>query len=382
MRDDKIRPIVGLDIGSTGLRAAQLGWDRKAGAYRVERIADQDLPPGIVEHGVPVDTRQLAKALKRLWRAGRFRTRHVVVGVPDSTLLTRQVDLPWMPPTDFAAALRYQVEDVLPVDPQTAALGYHVLAEVPSEGEAAGSNDNNRILLVSGDRTAMENLADVLRRGGLQVDSADSTALALMRADQNGVLRDGTGVRAIADLGASHLTVSVMDNGQPVLLRSIADIGGAAATAQIADKLDLPIAEAEDLKRRIGLNGPPPEVAPLPESSVFGALPSTGARQLDERAEVVMGVLNSWATTVVSELRNSLDYYRRATPSSTITRLTLVGRGMDLDGMTERVATQITVPLTKRGPFLGLEAVKSASKHIPGDTRMAAAVGLAMGRPR
>ncbi len=382
MKDDKLRPIVGLDIGSTGLRAAQLRWDRKAGAYRVDRIAHQDLPPGVVEHGVPVETRELAKALKRLWRAGRFRTRRVVVGVPDSTLLTRQVDLPWMPPADFAAALRFQVEDVLPVDPQTAALGYHVLAEVPGAGEAAGSNDSNRILLVSGDRAAMESLADVLRRGGLQAMSADSTALALMRADQNGVLRDGGGVRAIADLGASHLTVSIMENGQPVLVRAIANVGGAAATAQIADKLDLPLAEAEEMKRRIGLNGPPPEVAPLPESSVFGALPSTGARQLDQRAEVVMGVLSSWATTVVSELRNSLDYYRRATPNSTISRLTLVGRGVDLDGMTERISTQIPVPLSKRGPLLGIEAGKSATKNLPGDTRMAAAVGLAMGRPR
>ena len=382
MRDDKIRPVVGLDIGTTGLRAAQLTWDRKIGAYRVDRIAHQDLPPGVVEHGVPADSAALAKALKRLWRAGRFRTRRVVVGVPDSTLLTRQVDLPWMPPTDFAAALRFQVEDVLPVDPQTAALGYHVLAEVPGEGEAAGANDNNRILLVSGDRSAMESLAEVLRRGGLEASAADSTALALMRADQNGVLRDTGGVRAIADLGASHLTVSVMDNGQPVLLRSIADVGGAAATAQIADKLDLPLHEAEELKRRIGLNGPPPEVAPLPESSVFGALPSTGARQLDARAEVVMGVLNSWATTVVSELRNSLDYYRRATPNSTIQRLTLVGRGIDLDGMTERISTQITVPLTKRGPLLGLEPGRAAAKSIPADTSMAAAVGLGMARPR
>ena len=95
-----------------------------------------------------------------------------------------------------------------------------------------------------------------------------------------------------------------------------------------------------------------------------------------------MGVLNSWATTVVSELRNSLDYYRRATPNSTIQRLTLVGRGIDLDGMTERISTQITVPLTKRGPLLGLEPGRAAAKSIPADTSMAAAVGLGMARPR
>lgn len=382
MKDEKVRSVVGLDIGSTGLRAVQLSWDRKEGAYRVDRLAQLDLPPGVVEHGVPVDTGALAKNLKKLWRSGKFRTKRVVVGVPDSTLLTRQVDLPWMPAADFAAALRYQVEDVLPVDPQTAALGYHVLTEVPADGAAAESPGNNRILLVAGDRSAMESLAEVLGHGGLEVTSADSTALALMRADQGGVLRDTSGVRAIADLGASHLTVSVMEHGQPVLLRSIANIGGAAATAQIADRLDLPLNEAEELKRKVGLNGPPPEVAPLPESSVFGALPSTGARKLDERAEVVMGILNSWATTVVSELRNSLDYYRRATPNSSISRLTLVGRGMNLDGMTERVSTQIPIPLTKRGPLLGIDPGRAAAKGIPGDTRMAAALGLAMARPR
>lgn len=381
MGQTRLPSVVGLDIGATGLRGASMEWDSRVGSYRIERAAWVDLPPGAFAHGAPVEDRPLVRALRSLWRKGRFRTRKAVVGLADSGLITRQVDLPWMPADDFAAALRFQVGDVLPVDPSTTTLGYHVLDHVPASGQPGRDFEQNRILLVAADRAGVLRLADILRKARLEPYAADSTAFALVRAVQRGRLVT-EGVRAIADLGADHLTVSVSSAGQPILLRTVADIGGAAATSEICRRLDLEPVEAERLKRATGLNGPPPDVAPLPESSVFGALPSPVAKKADARTDEVIAILNGWATTVVSEIRNSLDYVRSADPTVSIDRLSLMGRAIELDGMVERIATQIPVPLEQRRPYLGLEASRSALRAEPDDMRMAAAIGLAMGRPR
>lgn len=381
MTEPRLPSVVGLDMGATGLRGASLEWDRGTGGYRIERVASVELPPGAFAHGAPIEERPLVRALRALWRRGRFRSRKAVVGLADSGLITRQVDLPWMPEADFAAALRFQVGDVLPVDPATTTLGYHVLDRIPAAGQPGRDFEQNRILLVAADRTSVLRIADVLRKARLEPYSADSTAFALVRAAQRGRIAT-EGVRAIADVGADHVTVSVSSAGQPILLRTVADIGGAAATSEIARRLDLEPADAERLKRATGLNGPPPDVAPLPESSVFGALPSPVAQKADARTEEVIAILNGWATTVVSEIRNSLDYVRSADPSISIDRLALMGRAIELDGMVERIATQIPVPLEQRRPFLGLESSRAALRGEPEDMRMAAAIGLGMMRPR
>ena len=120
--------LVGLDIGTTGIRAAQLSFNRTDRSYRVERMADLELRHGMVDGGEIADRPGVARALKDLWKRGRFRSHRVAIGLPDRNLLTRQVDLPWMPPDDFRTALRYQVGDALPVKPHATLLnGSHRL---------------------------------------------------------------------------------------------------------------------------------------------------------------------------------------------------------------------------------------------------------------
>jgi type IV pilus assembly protein PilM len=373
---------VGLDIGATGLRAASVAWDDSTASYRVERVATIDLPPGVVVNGAPREAKPFVSALRKLWRQGRFTTRRTVFGVADSGLLTRQVDLPWMPPEDFASALRYQVADVLPVDPATATLGYHVIAELPADPSAGRDTEMNRILLVAGDRQAVLDVSTLLRKAGLEPKQADATSFGLIRAMCRGRLSASDGVQAIVDLGADHLTMAIHQAGQPLFLRTIGNIGGAQATTAIAERLSIDAMEAEQLKQATGLNGPPPLVAPLAESSVFGALPSVALPERDQRTESVIAIVNPWATTVVSEIRNSLDYFRSSQPGRTVERLSLTGRSMDLTGLPERIATEIAVPVEQPDAFAGLPTASRAEHHRPSDTRLLAAIGLAMGRPR
>jgi type IV pilus assembly protein PilM len=373
---------VGLDIGATGLRAASVSWDDSSGTYRVGRFAALDLPPGVVVNGVPREAKTFVSALRRLWRQGRFTSRRVVFGLADSGLLTRQVDLPWMPPQDFSSALRYQVADVLPVDPATTTLGYHVLAELPADPAAGRDTDMNRILLVAGDRQDVVDMSTLLRKAGLEPRNADATSFGLIRAICKGRLTASDSVHAIVDLGADHLTMAIYRSGQPLFLRTVSNVGGAKATSTITESLSLETDSAEQLKRATGLNGPPPLVAPLAESSVFASLPAPVAPTQDGPTKAVISIVNPWASTVVAEIRNSLDYFRSSHPGSTVERLALVGRSMDLTGLPERIATEIAVPVEQPDPFAGLPVSSRVERQRPQDSVLLAAIGLAMGRPR
>jgi type IV pilus assembly protein PilM len=374
--------LVGLDIGSTGARAVEVKWSGRDNAFRIAKTASIELAPGAVHNGVITNEKAVVKALKRLWRKGRFSTRKVIFGLADTSVLTRQMEVPWMPPDDFRTALRYQVGDVLPVDLATMELDYHLLGEDHRLDDNQQPVDFNRILLVAVNSEDVTTLATVLRHARLEPVAADSAAFALIRAACQGVMPSSTDAHAIVDLGAGQMTVVIHQAGQPRFIRTISNLGGEKATEAIADKLALEPEDAERAKRETGLNGPPPIVAPIAESSVFRDVTGEPDTSISPRAKAIVALLNPWATTVIGEIRNSLDYFQASDPNAPIQTLTISGRTAELDGLLERVATQIPLPVRRMDPLLGLSAPRKVTRKDRDDTRFVVAAGLAMvGRP-
>jgi type IV pilus assembly protein PilM len=370
--------LVGLDIGASGIRAVELKRDRKSGGYTIAKAASIDLPPSAVRNGIIVEPAVVAKALKQLWKRGRFSTRKVVLGLADSGVLTRQMELPWMPAEDFRTALRYQINDALPVDLSTVEIDYHLLGESSRKDDHGGDVELNRILIVAANTDAVTTEATVVRKARLEPVAADSAAFALIRTACQGALPTDSSVHAIADIGADQLTVVVHQAGQPRFIRTIANLGGDTATLAVAERLRVTTEEAESLKRETGLNGPAPVVAPIAESSVFGGSAGESAPH-DPRVAQTVEALNPWATTVIGEIRNSLDYFQASDPSAPIQTLTITGRTVVLDGLLERIATQIPLSVRVLDPLASLPASKAVIRNLDPDTRLAVAVGLAMG---
>ena len=370
--------LVGLDIGASGIRAVELKRDRRSGAYTIVRAASVDLPRDAVRNGVIADPSAVSKALKKLWRKGRFTTRKVVIGLADSGVLTRQMELPWMPPKDFRTALRYQINDALPVDLSTVEMDFHLLGEVRHKDEHQQEVDFNRILIVAANREAVLAESSAVRKARLQPVAADSAAFALIRTACGGTLPSDDVVHAIADIGADQLTVVVHQGGQPRFIRTIANLGGDTATTTVAERLRISPDEAEALKRETGLNGPAPVVAPIAESSVFGGIEQAARGPADPRTATTIDALNPWATTIIGEIRNSLDYFQASDPTAPIATLTVAGRTVELDGLLERIATQIPLSVRVLDPLAGLSATRRVTKAHEDDSRFAVATGLAM----
>ena len=110
---------IGLDIGTSGIRAAELRHIRGSATCEVSRLAAVDLPHGTVRNGEVLDPKLFTKSLRSLWKKGRFTGRSVTFGISDTSIITRQLDLPWMPPDSFIQALPYQIHEALPVDIST-----------------------------------------------------------------------------------------------------------------------------------------------------------------------------------------------------------------------------------------------------------------------
>jgi type IV pilus assembly protein PilM len=247
------RTLVGLDIGSTGVRAAELVPGRKRASLR--RFASVPLGPDVVRAGIVLDGDALTSALRELWAIGKFGTKDVRLGVANSGVMVRQMVLDWMPPDDFRQALRYQVQDALPMPVDDANLDYHLLEELDVAGEGEDPRRMVRILLVAAAREVVDPFVEATRRAGLRASGVDLMPFALVRARTPGGLTTTAETEAIVDIGADVVSVVVHTGGVPRYVRIVPGLGGGSITRAVQEAYGWSWDDAERTKLFVGLPG-------------------------------------------------------------------------------------------------------------------------------
>jgi type IV pilus assembly protein PilM len=356
------RTVVGLDIGSSGVRAAEMDLSRRR-PPSLRAFAAAPLPEGAVRAGVVIDPAAVAGALKKLWRQGRFSTNAVTFGIANEGVLVRQLDLDWMPPADFRKAIRYQVADTLPVPVEEANLDYHVLEELDLPGEQDGETRRVvRILLVAAAREVVDGFVEAIRAAGLRPVRADLRPFALIRLT-NARLVPNAPSEAILDIGSDTVSVTVHSGGRPRFVRMLPGVGGAAITRALQDQYGWSQEDAERTKIELG----------LPDA---GQLPGLPAREL----------IAKQVTVLVSEVRATLDYFRSADADSgadpvQLSRVLLTGAGSRLLGLAERLADEFGVEVEPLSTLACARKRRRLRLDTDAVTALAAPAGLCMGVP-
>lgn len=241
--------VIGLDIGSSGVRAAELEFGSKGPAGTASptllRFGQVPLPLGAVRDGEVAHPETVSAALRRLWTDVRFESKDVVIGVGNQRVLVRDLELPWMPLPQLRASLPFQVNDLLPMSTDEALLDYYPTADY--EGPQGRTV---RGMLVAAQRDTVTANVLAVESAGLSPRMVDLNAFALVRALARGELAGVTA--AFVDIGASITTVVVAAEGEPRLVRSIA-AGGQNVTSAVASALGVAIPEAESIKREVGI---------------------------------------------------------------------------------------------------------------------------------
>lgn len=339
------RTAIGLDIGSSSLRAAQVSFHRDG--VQLERISQVGLPEGAVVNGEVVDAAALTDAVRLLWKQARFGSKRVALGVANQRVLVRQVELPPLSPADLKAALPFQVQEHLPMPADAAVLDFLPLAPV------SGPNGTALVrgLLVAAPRDMVTTTVDAVQAAGLVVDTVDLTPFAVLRATR--APRD-LDLEALVDIGARLTTVIVHSAGTPRFVRILLS-GGDDITAAVSEAAAVPFAEAERLKR----------------AAAGGDLvsPAVGA------------ALSMSAQELVDEIRSSLDY-DTATGGSVASRVVIVGGGSQLEGFAERLEEATGRDVVRGDGLRGLRQRPGKKDLPPLSASDAASVGLALGGSR
>jgi type IV pilus assembly protein PilM len=352
------RTSVGLDIGTSGVRAAELSFGRNG--TTLERFGQVALPPGAVRDGEVIDVETVAGAIKHLWASAKFSSKKVVLGVANQKVIVRQVDLPWVPEAELRQSLAFQVQDFIPIPVEQAVLDFHTVEELVIDGTRM-----RRVLLVAASRDMVMNALDAARKAGLSVSQVDLTPFAVLRSlagvDQTGLSPSWhADAEALVDIGSKVTNIIVHQNGVPRFVRVLL-MGGDNVTEAVAERMGVPMEQAEGVKQQ----------------SALGATPGVPASE-----HPAARVVETSGHAFVEEIRGSLDYYLAQPASVPLRRVIVSGGGARLGGLVQRLALATRLPVEPASPLSNLRVGKTGLTEEQlsfVEPLVTVPVGLAMG---
>ncbi len=343
------RPTVGLDIGTSAVRAAQVASSRSGRSLL--RFAQVALSPGAVVDGEVRNAGPVSEAVAQLWKRAKLGPKRAILGIANQRVVVRRIELPYLEEKEFRASVQYQVADHIPMSIEDAELDVRILQDYETE-----HGHLMRVLVIAAATDMVEGFISAVTAAGVEPVGVDLTPLAATRAISP-VARGESGLpgaEAIVDVGAGVTSIVVHHGGEPAFVR-ILMLGGDDATDALATLLDVPYEEAEAAKLDLARG-----------------LAVRGAERLLERH----------VDSLVAEIRGSLDYFLGQEESEPLASVVVTGGGALVPGLLERLEQTLDVEVARGDALSDLDIGKSGLTEQQVEQVgpvAAAAVGLSMG---
>ena len=344
----KAKTVVGLDIGSSAVKAVELKPSGKG--YRVTAFGAEPVPADAIVDGAIIDAGSVADAIRRVFDGNKaFKTKDVCASLSGNAVIVKKITLPVMTENELAESIYWEAEQYIPFDIQDVNLDYQIL----DPGTGANSRGSMDVLLVAAKKEKIADYTNVIAQSGRTPVIVDVDAFALQNAfEVNYGLEPGR-VVVLLNAGASAININILQGDQSVFTRDIS-MGGNAYTEAVQKELDLPFESAEQLKKAIPVDG-----------ATF---------------EEAQPVLHAVTENVLLEIQKTFDFFKASASTDQIDRIMLSGGASRVDGFHQMVQERFNAPVEDFDPF---RAVTWDAKKLGGDaaamaSTAAVAVGLAL----
>src|SRR5437762_10176903 len=121
----KSKAIVGLDIGSSTVKAVELKPVGKG--FKVTAFAIEPVPPDSIVDGAIIDGTAVADAIRRVFENKAFKSKDVAASLSGNAVIFKKINLPAMTEAELAESIYWEAEQYIPFDIQDVNLDYQIL---------------------------------------------------------------------------------------------------------------------------------------------------------------------------------------------------------------------------------------------------------------
>jgi type IV pilus assembly protein PilM len=339
---------LGLDISANSVKVAEITVGK--GEPILSNLGIVHMPDGVIRDGEVEDGVTLAESLKELWGKTGIKEKSVILGIANQRVIVRPIELPYMEKEELDSALRFQVQEFIPIPIEDAILDFDIIEEFMTADEERMLT----VLLVAAHKDMVQSFLEVLKSAGLTASAIDLKAFAIPRSlVPIGVLQAGyeeSEAICLINVGAGMTNVTILKDNIPRFARFLLR-GGDDFVRALVNRLDMEWEEADALRR---------------------------GKQVNEEADKI---LQQEIFNFVGEIRRSIDYYIAQTQERTFSKVVLSGSGSATLNLTQEMNKGLRLPVEVGRPFQNVQLGRlpyTAEELAEIEPSVAVSVGLAL----
>jgi type IV pilus assembly protein PilM len=314
----KKKGLVGLDIGSSAVKAVELKAGGKGGAeYQLVNLGLEPLPPEAIVDGAIMDSGAVIDAIQRLFSEQKIKTSDVCTGVSGNSVIVKKISLPQMSTEELAESIHWEAEQYIPFDIQDVAIDYEVI-------EGGGSGGNMDVLLVAVKKDKISDYTSAITQAGKSAAIVDVDVFALQNCYEINYGSDAGRVLALLNVGASIMNINIVKGGTSIFNRDIA-VGGNQYTDAIQKDLNLSFDQAESLKK--------------------------GGRIEGAAVENLPPIIQAVSENIALEIQKTFDFFKATSSEDRIDRIFLSGGASKVHGLQELLGDRFEAGVELMNPF-------------------------------
>jgi type IV pilus assembly protein PilM len=340
------RQLVGLDIGSSAIKVAQL--KESKGRYFLQKFGVKPLEPEVIVDGTVMDEGRVVAAIRELFDEANIKNRHVAISISGHAVIVKKINLPPMPDEELEGQVKLAAEQYIPFDINEVNIDFHVL---PPDMSNDGQGDM-AVILIAAKKDKINELTELVKAAGLipMVMDVDAFAIENMHAINYPMAQEET--TALVNLGASVMNVNIIRAGASLFTRDI-PLGGNRYTEAIQREMGLSFEEAEESKKN--------------------------DRAGNSSGVSVGNVIDSVNAEVAAEIARTVDYFKNSTSNSELSRVLLCGGVAKAKGLIQQLGDRMQLSVEMAEPFAEIDiAGCDVDPDLLADMAPSAAVGIGL----
>ncbi len=250
IHSDLSKSALGIDIGSSAIKVVQLR--NKGGKAVLETYGSLSLGPYAntdIGQVTNLDAEATAKALLDVMKEANVTTTSVAIAIPSSSSLIFLITLPTkVPESQLGSIIPIEARKYIPVPISEVTLDWWAIPEQAESGTASPEAKVETLVVAIHNET-LTRYRDILAKTKLDSDFFEMEVFSSIRAS---ISHEVVPI-VIIDFGAAKTKLSIVEYG---IVRNfhVVNRGSQDITRNIAQALSIPFAEAERLKREVGLD--------------------------------------------------------------------------------------------------------------------------------
>ena len=315
----KAKSIVGLDIGSSSVKAVECVV--KKSGIELLNVGVAPLPPEAIVQGAFLNSSAIVEAIQQAVEQGGIKSKNVATAVSGHSVIVKKISLPSMTREELEESIRWEAEQYIPFDINEVNLDFQILEGTEVEGQMD-------VLLVAAKKDLIDDYVQVITEAGLHPAVIDVAAFAVENAFTANYEAEPDEVVALVNIGSQVVNINIVSGGAPAFTRDIST-GGSVYTEEIQKALSISWEEAERMK--IGGTGEEDSQDVVPQE--------------------VEDAMRNVTETVLGEISRSLDFFAATAAESRINRVFVSGGGSKVSGLDAAFQGKTNLPVERLDPL-------------------------------